>query len=194
MRDLSEFAQRNSNLVPLEVEPLVAALKESLAAKDLKRSSTAFATLQARLEEVPEFRQFRTTREEARKDAAKAELDELTETVRTTSEFIESYVRRNITSDSAQDLLKLRSAVSEALVTPEPEALKLAISKCESEFDRLRVLAEYHDYRAKHPRQSRRSLPATTHRKSSSHRRTSRRNSDSRERKRPSGRGPQFAG
>jgi hypothetical protein len=90
MHDLSEFAQRNSNLVPLEVEPLVAALKESLVAKDLKRSSTAFATLQARLEEVPEFRQFRTTREEARKDAAKAELDELRETVRTTSEFIES--------------------------------------------------------------------------------------------------------
>jgi tetratricopeptide (TPR) repeat protein len=164
MADLSEFAQRNSNLVPLEVGPLVAALKGSLAAKDFEKSSNAFATLQARLEQVPEFRRFRTSREEVRNEAAKAELDELTDTARAISEFIESFVRRNITSDIAQDLLKLRGAVSEALVTPEPEALKLVIFKSEREFDRLSVLAEYHDYRAKHPRQSRRSLPATTDR------------------------------
>jgi len=64
MADLSEFAQRNSNLIPLEVGPLVAALKGSLAAKDFEKSSNAFATLQARLEQVPEFRRFRTSREE----------------------------------------------------------------------------------------------------------------------------------
>ena len=164
MSDLSEFAQRNPNLVPLEVGPLIAALKGSLSAKDLDKASSAFSSLQARLDEIPQFKGFRTSKEEVRHQAAKAELDQLADTARTISDFVENYVRRNITSDIAQDVLKLRSSLSQALVTPETDSLKLVISKSEKELEGLHVGAEYHDYRAKHPIPSRRSMPATTER------------------------------
>jgi hypothetical protein len=164
MSDLSEFAQRNPNLVPLEVGQLVAALKDSLSAKDSDKTSDTFSSLRARLDEIPQFKGFRTSREEVRQQAAKAELDQLADTARTISDFVENYVRRNITSDIAQDVLKLRSSLSEALVTPETDSLKLVISKSEKELEGLHVEAEYHDYRAKHPIPSRRSIPATTER------------------------------
>jgi hypothetical protein len=91
-------------------------------------------------------------------------VDEVTDNAHRISEFIESYVRQNITSNVAQDLLKVRGTVSEVLVTPEAEALRDVISKSEGEFDRLQLHAEYLDYRAKHPRQNRKSLPTTTER------------------------------
>ncbi len=165
MSDLSEFAQRNPNLVPLEVGSLVAALKGSLSdAKDTESVLDAFSHLQARLDQVPQFKGFRTSREEVRQQAAKAELDQLADTARTISDFVENYARRNITSNIAQDVLKLRSGLSEALVTPEADSLKVVISKSEKEIERLQVGADYHDYRAKHPIQSRRSMPTTTER------------------------------
>ena len=165
MSDLSEFAQRNPNLVPLEVGSLVAALKGSLSdAKDTESVLDAFSHLQARLDQIPQFKGFRTSREEVRQQAAKAELDQLADTARTISDFVENYARRNITSNIAQDVLKLRSSLSEALVTPETDSLKLVISKSEKELERLHVGADYRDYRAKHPIQSRRSMPTTTER------------------------------
>jgi hypothetical protein len=164
MSDLSEFAQRNPNLVPLEVGPLVAALKVTLSAKDSDKASDTFSSLRARLDQIPQFKEFRTAKEEARQQAAKAELDQLADTARTISDFVENYVRRNITSDVVQDILKLRSSLSEALVTPEMDSLKLVISTSEKELEGLHVGAEYRDYRAKHPIPSRRSMPATTQR------------------------------
>ena len=164
MSDLSEFAQRNPNLVPLEVGPLVAALKGSLSAKDADKASDAFSSLRERLDEIPQFKGFRTSREEVRQQAAKAELDQLADTARTISDFVENYARRNITSDIAQDVLKLRTSLSEALVAPETDSLKLVISRSEKELEGLHVGAEYRDYRAKHPIPSRRSMPATTER------------------------------
>src|SRR5271169_731602 len=86
------------------------------------------------------------------------------DTARTISDFVESYARQNITSDSAQDLVKLKGSLSEALVTPETKVLKLTISQSERELGRLHLESEYHDYRAKHPIQSRKSIPATTDR------------------------------
>jgi hypothetical protein len=162
LSDLSEFAQRNSNLVPLEVGPLVAALKGAIGAKDPEKVAGALSTLQRRLDEIPEFKGFRTSREEARRQVAAAELDQLADTARTISEFVESYARRNITSDSTQDLVKLRGRLSEALVTPEAESLKLAISTSERELEGLHLESEYRDFRAKHPIRSRNSVPATT--------------------------------
>jgi hypothetical protein len=150
LSDLSEFAQKNSSLVPLEVGPLVAALKGALSTKDSDKTSNAFSSLQRRLDEIPEFKNFRLSREEVRQQAAKAELDQLTDTARNISDFVESYARRNITSDNAQDLVKLRGSLSEALVTPETESLKLAISASEKELERLQLEPEYRDYRAKH--------------------------------------------
>ena len=60
-----------------------------------------------------------------RQQAAKAELDQLADTARTISDFVENYARRNITSNIAQDVLKLRTSLSEALVAPETDSLKL---------------------------------------------------------------------
>jgi hypothetical protein len=165
MSDLSEFAQRNPNLIPLEVGSLVAALKGSLSdAKDTESVLDAFSHLQARLDQIPQFKGFRTSREEVRQQAAKAELDQLADTARTISDFVENYARRNITSNIAQDVLKLRSSLSEALVTPETDSLKLVIFKSEKELERLNVGADYRDHRTKHPIQSRRSMPTTTQR------------------------------
>jgi hypothetical protein len=164
LSDLSEFAQKNSNLVPLEVGPLVAGLKGALGAKNSDKTSNAFSSLQRRLDEIPEFKRFRTSREEARQQAAKAELEELGDTARTISDFAENYAKRNITSDSAQDLVKLKGSLSEALITPEAEALKLTISQAEKELERQHLDSDYRDYRAKHPIQSRKSTPATTDR------------------------------
>ncbi len=162
LSDLAEFAQKNSNLVPLEAGPLVAALKGAITSKDIGRTADLFSTLLRRLDEIPEFKDFRNSREEARKQATAAELEQLTDTARTLSEFIESFVRRNITSDSAPDLVKLRNGLSELLVTPEAEALKDNISKSENELERLHLQADYREFRAKHPIRSRKSLPETT--------------------------------
>ncbi|WP_204350463.1 hypothetical protein, partial [Klebsiella pneumoniae] len=53
---------------------------------------------------------------------------------------------------------------SEVLVRPETNALKQAISESERELAQLHLEQAYHDYRAKHPIQSRNSLPAATDR------------------------------
>jgi hypothetical protein len=58
----------------------------------------------------------------------------------------------------------VRSSLSEALVTPEADSLKLVISKSEKELEGPHVGAEYRAYRAKNPIQSRRSMPTTTER------------------------------
>jgi hypothetical protein len=165
LSDLSDFAKRNSSLVPLEIGPLVAGLKDAAAAgDDVEKYSKALASLQTRLDEVPEFKRFRESMEDTRQAAAHAELEDLARTARIISEFIESYVRKNITSDIVQDLLKVRASVSEALVTPESQALKRVIATSESEFDRLLITGEFHDYRAKHPKQDLKSLATTTDR------------------------------
>jgi hypothetical protein len=164
LSDLSEFAQKNSSLVPLEVGPLVAALKGALSAKDPDKTSNAFSSLQRRLDEIPEFKRFRRSREEVRQQTAKAELEGLAETAQTISDFAENYAKRNITSDSAQDLVKLKGSLSEGLITPETEALKLTISQAEKELERLHLDSDYRDYRAKHPVQSPKSIPETTDR------------------------------
>lgn len=164
LSDLSEFAQKNASLVPLEVGPLVAALKATLSAKDPSKTSDALSALQRRLEEIPEFKRFRTSREEARQESARAELDQLSDTARTISDFSESYAKRNITSDNVQPLIKLKARLSEVLVRPETNALKQAISESERELAQLHLEQAYHDYRAKHPIQSRNSLPAATDR------------------------------
>ncbi|MDA9421576.1 hypothetical protein XH97_05520 [Bradyrhizobium sp. CCBAU 53380] len=164
LTDLAEFAQKSSSLVPLEAGPLVAAVKAAITAKDPNRIVEAFSVLQRRLDEIPEFKDFRISREEARKRSLAAELDQLTDSARTLSEFVERYVRRNITSDSAPDLVKLRNGLSESLVTPEAESVKAAISRSEKELERLHLDAEYRDFRAKHPIRSRKSLPETTER------------------------------
>ena len=194
MSDLSEFAQRNPNLVPLEVGPLVAALKGSLTAKDPDKTSDAFSSLRERLDEIPQFKGFRASREEVRQQAAKAELDQLADTARTISDFVENYVRRNITSDIAQDVLKLRSSLSDALATPETDSLKLVTSKSEKELERLHVGAEYRDYRdeTSNPKPT---IGAGHHgKKPATRRRTSRRNFNSCEREWSRGRGPQPEG
>jgi hypothetical protein len=162
--DLTEFAQKNASLVPLEIGPLVATLKSALAGQDNDKISIAFGNLQKRLDEVPEFKRYRTSREEVRQQAAKSELAQLEDTARTISEFIASYVRANITSDAAQDLLKVRTSILDALAAPDAEALKAAIPQAEKDLERLQVETAYHDYRGKHPIQSRRSLPAATDR------------------------------
>ena len=113
---------------------------------------------------MPEFKRFRMQREELRQEVAKAELNQLVDNARSISEFIESYVRRNITADSAQELMKLRGSFSEALIAPEAENVRLAISKSLEELRRYNLEVEYRDYRAKHPIQARRSLPETTER------------------------------
>jgi hypothetical protein len=118
--------------------------------------------LRRRLDEIPEIKDFRSSRDEARRQATAAELEQLSDTARTLSEFVESFVRRNITSDNAPDLVKLRNGLSELLVTPEAESLKNAISKSEKELERLHLQADYRDFRAKHPIRSRKSLPETT--------------------------------
>ena len=161
--DLSEFAKRNPSLIPLEIGPLVAGLKKSLATDDdFEKCSQALEPLQKRLDEIPEFKGFRLSMEETRQRIAKAELDDLVGKVQLISDFLESYVRKNITSDFAQDLLKLKGSVSEALVSPETDPLREVIAKCEREFDRLLVVADYNDFRAKHPQPSRRLQPQTT--------------------------------
>ncbi|WP_316159923.1 hypothetical protein [Bradyrhizobium sp. SZCCHNRI20481] len=162
LSDLSEFAKKNASLVPLEVGPLVAALKGALSTRDPVKTSDAFSTLQRRLDEIPEFKPFRTSRDEAREEAARAELDQLSDTTRTMADFVESYAKRNITSDNAQDLIKLKGRLSEALVRPETDALKQTISDSEQELGRLHLEQEYRDYRTKHPIQSRSSIPAAT--------------------------------
>ncbi|WP_246668459.1 hypothetical protein [Bradyrhizobium elkanii] len=162
--DLTEFAQKNASLVPLEIGPLVAALKGALTGQDNDRISLAFGNLQKRLDEVPEFKRYRTSREEARQEAAKSELEQFQDTARAISEFIASYVRANITSDAAQDLLKVRTNIVNALAVPDSETLKAAISQAEKDLERLHVETGYHDYRGKHPIQSRRNLPAATDR------------------------------
>lgn len=63
-----------------------------------------------------------------------------------------------------EDLLKLEASLSEALAVPYTSSLKLAISAAEGELDRQHLTFDYHEYRAKHPVQSRKSLPATTDR------------------------------
>lgn len=162
--DLSHFAQKNSSLVPLEIGPLVASLKTALGAMDLNKTSETYLLLQRRLDEIPNFKQYRTSQEEARQQALKAELDEAADTARTISDFAEGYARKNITSDNAQDLLKLKASLSEALAVPETTSLKLAISSAEAELNRLHLAADYQEYRSKHPVQSKRSLPTTTDR------------------------------
>jgi tetratricopeptide (TPR) repeat protein len=162
--DLTEFAQKNASLVPLEIGPLVATLKSALAGQDNDKISIAFGNLQKRLDEVPEFKRYRTSREEVRQQAAKSELEQLQDTARTISEFIASYVRANITSDAAQDLLKVRTSILDALAVPDAEALKAAIPQAEKDLERFHVETAYHDYRGKHPIQSRRSLPTATDR------------------------------
>ena len=164
LSDLSEFAQRNASLVPLEVGPLVAVLKGALGSKNADQTSAALSSLQRRLDEIPEFKRFRTSREDVRQQAARAELDQLSDTARTISEFVESYARRNITSDSAQDLIKLKGRLAEALVRPDADALKRIIADSEQELARQHLEQDYRDYRAKHPIQSRNSLPAATDR------------------------------
>jgi hypothetical protein len=162
--DLTEFAQKNANLVPLEIGPLVATLKSGLAGQDNEKISIAFGNLQKRLDEVPEFKRYRASREEVRQQAAKSELEQLQDAARTISEFIANYVRANITSDAAQDLLKVRASILDALAVPDAEALKAAIPQAEKDLERVHVETAYHDYRGKHPIQSRRSLPAATDR------------------------------
>lgn len=162
--DLTEFAQKNSSLVPLEIGPLVATLKGALSGQDNDKISSAFDNLQKRLDEVPEFKRYRTSREEARQQAAKSELDQLQDAARTISEFIASYVRANITSDAAQDLLKVRSRMLDALAEPDAESLKAAIAQAEKDLERLHVEVAYREYRGKHPIQSRKELPAATDR------------------------------
>jgi len=162
--DLTEFAQRNASLVPLEIGPLVATLKGVLIGRDDDKISNAFSSLQKRLDEVPEFKRYRTSREEARQQAAKSELDQLQDTARTISEFIASYVRANITSDAVQDLLKVRANILDVLAVPDAEALKTAIPQAEKDIERLHAETAYHDYRGKHPIQSRKNLPASTDR------------------------------
>ncbi|WP_316164699.1 MULTISPECIES: hypothetical protein [unclassified Bradyrhizobium] len=162
LSDLSEFAKKNASLVPLEVGPLVAALKGALSTRDPVKTSDAFSTMQRRLDEIPEFKPFRASRDEAREEAARAELDQLSDTTRTMADFVESYAKRNITSDNAQDLIKLKGRLSEALVRPETDALKQTISDSEQELGRLHLEQEYRDYRTKHPIQSRSSIPAAT--------------------------------
>ncbi|KIZ39894.1 hypothetical protein OO17_19180 [Rhodopseudomonas palustris] len=164
LSDLSQFAQKSSNLVPLEIGPLVASLKAGLSAKDLNKTSEAFSLLRRRLDEIPELKQYRASREDARQLAAKAELDEAVDTAHAISGFSESYARRNITADNAQDVLKLKASLSEALAAPDTSSLKLAISAAETQLDRLHLTSEYQEYRTKHPIQSKKSLPATTDR------------------------------
>ncbi|CCD95609.1 conserved hypothetical protein [Bradyrhizobium sp. ORS 375] len=164
LSDLSEFAQKSASLVPLEVGPLVAGLKTALDTKDPDRTSEAFSALQRRLDEIPEFKRFRTSREDSRREAVKAELDQLSDSARTIADFVEGYARRNITSNSAQDLIKLRGRLSDALANPETDALKQAISDSETEIRRLHLEPDYNEYRAKHPIQSRKSIQATTDR------------------------------
>lgn len=163
LTDLSEFARKSPDLIPLDAGPIVAALKQAIGAAD-ERLSTTFSTLEGRLNEVPEFKRFRMQREESRQEVAKAELNQLVDNARSISEFIESHVRRNITADNAQELMKLRGNFSEALIAPEAENLRLVISKSLEELRRYNLEMEYRDYRAKHPIQARRSLPETTER------------------------------
>ena len=73
-------------------------------------------------------------------------------------------MRANITSDTAQDLLKVRTSILDALAIPDAEALRAAIPQAEKDLERTHVETAYHDYRGKHPIQSRRSLPAATDR------------------------------
>jgi tetratricopeptide (TPR) repeat protein len=160
--DLSQFAQQNPNLIPLEIGPLVGRLKASR--DDFEKCSEALGSLQKRLDEIPEFKGFRVSMEEKRKRSAQAELDDLVGTAQIISDFIESHARKNITSDFARDLLKLKGSVSEALISPESQSLREIISKSESEFHRLSVDADYKDFQAKHPRPGRRLREHTTER------------------------------
>jgi hypothetical protein len=164
LADLASFAQRNATLVPLEAGPLVVALKDALAGKDDDKTVTAFDILRNRLDAVAEFKRFRLSNEEARQRVVQGELEQLEDTARTIAEFIAAYVRANITSDSAQDLLRLRKSMLDALATSDTSSLQTEIPKSEGEFERLHVASDYRDYRAKHPIKSRKNLPATTDR------------------------------
>ena len=162
--DLTGFAQRTPSLVPLEAGPLVVALKDALAGKDDDKTIAAFNSLRNRLDDVPEFKRFRMSNDEARQRSAQAELEQLEDTARTVAEFTATFVRANITSDSAQDLLKVRKNVLDALATSDAAALRAAILGAENELERLHVGLEYRDYRARHPIRSRKNLPVTTDR------------------------------
>lgn len=123
---------------------------------------------QTRLKEIrQELAKLRSALVDAESDQRQKALerdDALAKAQHKAEGIAEGYVRRNITSDSTQDLLRLRAGLSEVLIAPEAESLKLAISKSEQELQRLGLETEYRDYRAKHPIQSRTALPATTER------------------------------
>lgn len=124
MADLADFARQKPDRVPLEMAAAVAEFKAAAQLDDLDRIRELRNALEKKLDDIADFRDFRTGKEEQRRREAQAELDKLSAEARERSEFLEGYIRENITSESAQGLLKLNASLTESLISPRSDHLK----------------------------------------------------------------------
>jgi hypothetical protein len=150
LSDLTEFAKQNSNAIPIEIAPFVASLKGTLGADDPKAISQGRVALESRLSSIVGFPQFRAAREVERLERAKAELADLTTRIKVLSDFIQTYVRSNITSGLIEPLMKLNEEVVAALVSPQTDSLTRLLATAELKVGELGLLAAYEEFKRTH--------------------------------------------
>jgi tetratricopeptide (TPR) repeat protein len=141
--DLSNFSRSHPKSVPIEIAGLVLDLKSKLKSDDMDGMSQARITLENRLNEIDEFRQYIAVTEQERRKIAEAHLRAVIAKTRRLQEFTDDYVRSNITSDAVETLLKLNREMTDALADPSAVSLTKLVAFVENELTRLDLGQNY---------------------------------------------------
>ena len=150
LADVAEFAKENSSLVPLEIAPLITQLKAALGGDDPKAISDSRGKLELRLTDILQFRQFSDALRQKRIEKNKDELDRAVAGVQAISDFVQSYVRSNITGDTVGPLLKMNEEFAGALLSPRAGSLTHLIASAEAELNRLGLSTTYAEFKTTH--------------------------------------------
>jgi hypothetical protein len=114
------------------------------------------------LNSIVGFAHFRATREGERIKKATDELTDLTTKMQALSNFIQTYIPSNITSDLIEPLMKLNGELTAALVVPQKDNLTRVLPDAEFRVTELGLATDYEEFKKTHSRGSLTLLPTTS--------------------------------
>lgn len=148
--DLAEFAKENADAMSLEIATLTSQLKAAMSADDPDTLARALEKLETRLTTIEAFKQYRADAELRRQLAAAAALADLRGRAQLVSDFLQLYVRTNITSDAVKGMLPIVDNLAAALASGEEGDLKHALDAAEAGISQAGLKTDYLSFKETH--------------------------------------------